>query len=339
MSTRRRRAAPTAASRSVAVAHRRRALGDARRARSTSSSREEQVVRAGLAASRRRRAAAPRRPARRRGRVETWTMCSAQPVSSAKAIARPIASSSATDAGATPRSRARVRPGAERAVSASFSACTATRSAEPRADRHALVERDVVGVPELVDAAVGHERLEADHAALGELLEPVDVARDEPAPEPEVDAATTRARPRSFASKAGAVDVGGDEFSGMSKNAVKPPAASAALPVASPSQSVRPGSLKWTCGSSAAGKTCRPPASISSRAAGELGLDRRDRAVERRRCRRASTPAGRDDARRRGRRDRTQRRRPRAAGAAKRVGGVDRDAPRPPRRPPRPGGG
>ena len=60
--------------------------------------------------------------------------------------------------------------------------------AEPRADRHALVERHVVGVGELVDAAVGHERLEADHAALGELLEPVEVAGHQAAPEAVVDA-------------------------------------------------------------------------------------------------------------------------------------------------------
>ena len=57
----------------------------------------------------------------------------------------------------------------------------------------------------------------------------------------------------------------------MSKNAVKPPAASAALPVVSPSQCVRPGSLKCTCGSSPPGRTCRPRASISSRAPSSSG--------------------------------------------------------------------
>ena len=62
------------------------------------------------------------------------------------------------------------------------------RQPEPGGDRHALVERDVVDVGELVDARVRHERLQADHAALGELLEPVEVAGHEAAPEAEVDA-------------------------------------------------------------------------------------------------------------------------------------------------------
>ena len=51
-------------------------------------------------------------------------MCSAQPVSSANAIARLIASSSATTGREAMKSRA-LGPG-ERAVSASFSAWTAT---------------------------------------------------------------------------------------------------------------------------------------------------------------------------------------------------------------------
>jgi hypothetical protein len=66
-----------------------------------------------------------------------------------------------------------------------------------------------------------------------------------------------------LASNAAPSIVGGLEFSGMSKNAVKPPAASAAVPVSSPSQCVRPGSLKCTWGSRPAGKTCRPVASSS----------------------------------------------------------------------------
>ena len=84
----------------------------------------------------------------------------------------------------------------------------------------------------------------------------------------------------SLASNAAPSIVGGDEFSGMSKNAVKPPAASAALPVSSPSQCVRPGSLKCTCGSSPPGNTCSPRASSSSRAPSSSGLDRRDHAVD-----------------------------------------------------------
>ena len=49
-----------------------------------------------------------------------------------------------------------------------------------------------------------------------------------------------------FRSNSRALMVQGEEFSGMSKNSVPPPAASARLPVAAPSHSVRPGSLKCT---------------------------------------------------------------------------------------------
>ena len=52
---------------------------------------------------------------------------------------------------------------------------------------HPVVERAVVGLREVVDPAVAHERLEADHAALGELVEPVEVAGHEAAPEAKVD--------------------------------------------------------------------------------------------------------------------------------------------------------
>ena len=49
---------------------------------------------------------------------------------------------------------------------------------------------------------------------------------------------------------------------------------------ANPSQSARPGSLQWTCGSTTPGKTCSPVASIVSRAlALEVGPDGGDQAV------------------------------------------------------------
>ena len=54
----------------------------------------------------------------------------------------------------------------------------------------------------------------------------------------------------------------------MSKNTVPPPAASARLPVAAPSHSVRPGSLKCTCTSMTPENTRSPAASISSRPPG-----------------------------------------------------------------------
>src|SRR5688572_26996503 len=69
-----------------------------------------------------------------------------------------------------------------------------------------------------------------------------------------------------LASKLGQSRAGGAEFSGMSKKQVPPPAASADEPVSKPSQSVRPGSLKWTWWSMRPGNRCRPVASISSRA-------------------------------------------------------------------------
>ena len=51
---------------------------------------------------------------------------------------------------------------------------------------HAGAERVVVDRLEVVDPRVAHERLEADHAAGGELVEAVEVAGHEPAPQREV---------------------------------------------------------------------------------------------------------------------------------------------------------
>ncbi len=58
--------------------------------------------------------------------------------------------------------------------------------------------------------------------------------------------------------------VGGIELSGMSTIAVVPPAPAAAVAVANPSQSVRPGSLTWTWLSTNPGNTNRWPASRTS---------------------------------------------------------------------------
>ena len=78
-------------------------------------------------------------------------MCSAQPVSSANAIARPIASTSATTGREAMKARASepARPRGQRIVLGVHG----DEPPEPRAHRHALVERHVVGVRELVDAA------------------------------------------------------------------------------------------------------------------------------------------------------------------------------------------
>ena len=168
---------------------------------------EQQVVRAGLAGHVDAARPAPRRPARRRGRWRRGRCAARSPCPRRTRSRGAIASSSATTGReAEPVARAAAR--ASRAVSASFSACTATSSPSRAADRHALVERHVVGVRELVDAAVGHERLEADDAALGELLEVVEVAGHEAAPEAVVDA-RRGSRGRSLASNAAPSIVGG----------------------------------------------------------------------------------------------------------------------------------
>src|SRR6185437_873556 len=66
-----------------------------------------------------------------------------------------------------------------------------------------------------------------------------------------------------FTSRFSTVVVGGMLFSGMSTSVVTPPAAAARVAVANPSQSVRPGSLMWTCASTIPGETMSSPASTS----------------------------------------------------------------------------
>ncbi len=56
-----------------------------------------------------------------------------------------------------------------------------------RGSRHALVQRQVIDRLEIIDAAVAHEGFEADHAALREFFEPVDIVRHQPAPQREID--------------------------------------------------------------------------------------------------------------------------------------------------------
>ena len=82
--------------------------------------------------------------------------------------------------------------------------------------------------------------------------------------------AKSTTEPRSAAARLASNDppssTGGSEFSGMSITVVVPPAAAARLPLGQPSQSARPGSLKWTCASTAPGRTSSPRASIVSAA-------------------------------------------------------------------------
>ena len=62
-----------------------------------------------------------------------------------------------------------------------------------------------------------------------------------------------------FASRAATVVVSGRQFSGMSIKVVKPPAAAARVPVAKPSQSVRPGSFRCTWVSTRPGRIASSP--------------------------------------------------------------------------------
>ena len=87
-----------------------------------------------------------------------------------------------------------------------------------------------------------------------------------PGTRPPQSARSTWAAPlaaAAFAAKPAALTVAGIEFSGMSAAHVAPPAASARVPVATPSQWARPGSFRWTCTSTAPGSTSRAVASIS----------------------------------------------------------------------------
>ena len=208
--------------------------------------------------------------------METCTTCSEQPAASASSIARSIAASSAR--GGREATHARQSPPSAAPQLGRALGVHGDGEAERGGALHAGAELVVVDGVEVVDPRVAHERLEADHAAGGELVDAVERAGHEPAPEREVDLGAARAA-ASLASKAAPSTVGGWALSGISTQAVAPPAASAAVPVAQPSQSARPGSLKCTWASIAPGSTCSPRASTSSPAPSELGRDRGDHAV------------------------------------------------------------
>src|SRR5262249_28096198 len=76
----------------------------------------------------------------------------------------------------------------------------------------------------------------------------------------------TRQRPAadsSLVAKPSADVVGGIEFKGMSKSVVTPPDAAAAVAVANPSHSVRPGPVTRTCASTRPGRTASSPTSTT----------------------------------------------------------------------------
>ncbi len=148
-------------------------------------------------------------------------MCVAQPVSSARRIARLIASSSATtgrdcdEVAAARRVRARAHERRGAATTAGVLGVQQQDRAE-RGDRlHPLEEREIVDGRELVDPRVAHERLEAGHAALVLLGSRSTL----PATRPPQSAKSTSEEAEtaaSFLSKDGPSTVTGMLLSGMS---------------------------------------------------------------------------------------------------------------------------
>ncbi len=137
-----------------------------------------------------------------------------------------------------------VMPRGSRRVISSLSAWTATGRPSRAASR--IPSRSVLS------SAYGNSARPESHmnalkpttprsAIAGHLI---DRARDEPAPQPEIGDRRRFERRALAHRRPLRVTVHGVELSGMSKNSVPPPAASAWLPVSAPSHSVRPGSLK-----------------------------------------------------------------------------------------------
>ena len=151
------------------------------------------------------------------------------------------------------------------------------RQPKTRRLTQSVEQRCIVGAWKLGQARVAHERLETDHATVGHCRHLADTTGNEAAPQREIGdrRSLERARLRSNSST---FTVHGVELSGMSKNSVPPPAASAPLPVAAPSHSVRPGSLKCTCTSMRPGSTNSPSRVNLVAAAGQRRTDRSDAA-------------------------------------------------------------
>ena len=150
--------------------------------------------------------------------------------------------------------RARCGPRPPRARSAG---CPARRSAAwPR-------QPGVVQRRELRHPGVDRKALEPEHARLMQPGQLAGVPGHRAAPEPDVNRALpSRGRPLDL--ECGASTVGGIEFSGMSMTVVTPPAAAAAVAVANPSQSVRPGSFTCTWLSTSPGSSTSSSPSTTS---------------------------------------------------------------------------
>src|SRR3954453_4761152 len=133
-------------------------------------------------------------------------------------------------------------------------------NAARRKDRHHPSQIALIDGLELFDTRRGKETLEPADAGVTERLHIACVAGNDAAPESHVDQHAP-ARRRALRLQSLTLVVAGTLFSGMSTIVVIPPAAAAAVAVANPSHSVRPGSLTCTCVSTSPGMITKSPAS------------------------------------------------------------------------------
>ena len=189
----------------------------------------------------------------------TFTICSAHCVSPAISNAVRIASSSTATGRESSHARASERPAVlilsvSAATIASSSACTAT--GKPTLAARFMPSRSVFAST-CGKLAIPRLHMNAFNPTAPASRRPAILSRF-PAVNPPHNAKSVQdfssAIPR-FSRNPAASSTGGSELNGISKNIVPPPAASAAEPVAIPSQSARPGSLKCTCASRMPGNT------------------------------------------------------------------------------------
>ena len=117
------------------------------------------------------------------------------------------------------------------------------RQSEPRGFSQTFEEGQIVGARKLRQPRVAQESFKANspRSASSGISPRLPGTSPPHRAKSVMDAASRAARLRS---NSRAFTVHGVEFSGISKNSVPPPAASARLPEAAPSHSARPGSLK-----------------------------------------------------------------------------------------------
>ena len=165
--------------------------------------------------------------------------------------------------------------GPGRAVSSSLSACTATGRPSRAASRipSSSVTSSARGNSGRPESHMNALKPTTPRSAISAMSPTAPGTRPPHSPKSVIDAASSAARLRSNSARS---MVHGVELSGMSKNSVPPPAASARLPVAAPSHSVRPGSLKCRCTSINAGQDEQAArVDLFARRAGSSGADRR----------------------------------------------------------------